>query len=123
MNGEILAATIATLFASNGAIYLIIKNVWAKKMKVLEYKHLEESDKREHRQQLEDKRQQLENKEKIPTVLLYEQLDVLKIRIIEQVNKDITQAENNAEKQILIDMLKIQCPGCFAAVEAEILKK
>lgn len=116
MNGEILAATIATLFASNGAIYLIIKNVWAKKMKVLEYKHLAESDKREHMQQLE-------NKEKIPTVLLYEQLDVLKIRIIEQVNKDIKQAENNAEKQILIDMLKIQCPGCFAAVEAEILKK
>ena len=115
MKGEVITALVSVIMGANGILIIFAKRFWDKKMKELEYKHIEESDKREHTQMLEEK-------EKDATVLLYEQMEVLKLRIIEQVNIDIKQAENNAEKQILIDMLKIQCPGCYAAVLDELKK-
>jgi|TARA_R110000772_G_C13244857_1_gene434002 hypothetical protein len=115
MKGELIAGIVSVLSTINGIIILIAKRIFDKKMKELEYKHISESDEREHKQELERHKE-------TTTDLLYENLEILKVRIIKQVNKDIEQAESNAEKQILIDMVKIQCPGCYAAVLTELKK-
>lgn len=77
---------------------------------------MREADEREHRQKMEEVN-------KVSTTMLYEELEELRVKIIKQVQNEVKQAESNAEKQILIDLFKIQCPGCFASVEAELLKK
>jgi hypothetical protein len=116
MNGDFTAAAITMLFASNGIIFLIVKNMFTKKMKSMEYNYMKEADEREHRQKMEEVN-------KVSTTMLYEELEELRVKIIKQVQNEVKQAESNAEKQILIDLFKIQCPGCFASVEAELLKK
>ena len=116
MNGDLTTAAITMLFASNGIIFLIVKNMFTRKMKKMEYNYMRESDEREHRQKMEEVN-------KVSTTMLYEELEELRVKIIKQVQNEVKQAESNAEKQILIDLFKIQCPGCFASVEDELLKK
>ena len=116
MNWDFTAAAITMLFASNGIIFLIVKNMFTKKMKSMEYNYMRESDEREHRQKMEEVN-------KVSTTMLYEELEELRVKIIKQVQNEVKQAKSNAEKQILIDLFKIQCPGCFASVEVELLKK
>ncbi len=116
MKGELIITILGLLMGANGIIVLFAKRFWDKKLKELEYKHLEKLDKLNHSQKLEEKQQETAD-------LLYDQLEVLKKRIIGQVSIDIAHAENDALKQIIIDMVKIQCPGCYAAVMDELNKK
>lgn len=51
------------------------------------------------------------------TNLLYEELEKLKKRIIEQVPKDIQNAETIAQQNFLLSQLKEHCPDCYQKVK------
>ncbi len=51
------------------------------------------------------------------TNLLYEELEKLKKRIIEQVPKDIENAETIALQNFLLSQLKEHCPDCYQKVK------
>lgn len=52
-------------------------------------------------------------KRKSSTSLLYQELERLKIQVIEQVQLDVKQAQQLAEKQQIINELKTRCPDCY----------
>ena len=54
MNGDLTTTAITMLFASNGIIFLIVKNMFTRKMKKMEYNYMREADEREHRQKMEE---------------------------------------------------------------------
>ena len=45
--------------------------------------------------------------------MLYEELERLKIQVITQVQMDVKQAQELAEKQQIINELKSRCPDCY----------
>lgn len=52
-------------------------------------------------------------KQKSSTALLYEELEKLKVQVIQQVQKDIDNAKELAEKEQIINELKAKCPDCY----------
>ena len=52
-------------------------------------------------------------KQKSSTALLYQELERLKIQVIAQVQRDIDNAKEIAEKQQIINELKAKCPDCY----------
>ena len=52
-------------------------------------------------------------KQKSSTAMLYEELERLKIQVITQVQMDVKQAQELAEKQQIINELKSRCPDCY----------
>jgi len=56
------------------------------------------------------------NKKK-STNLLYEELEKLKKRIIEQVPKEIEAAQTIAQQNYLLEQLKEHCPDCYEKVQ------
>lgn len=52
-------------------------------------------------------------KQKSSTAMLYEELERLKIQVITQVQMDVKQAQELAEKQQIINELKARCPDCY----------
>lgn len=51
------------------------------------------------------------------TTLLYEELEKLKKRIIEQVPKDIENAQTIAHQKFLLEQLREHCPDCYEKVK------
>ncbi len=51
------------------------------------------------------------------TTLLYEELEKLKKRIIEQVPRDIKNAQTIAQQNFLLEQLKEHCPDCYQKVK------
>ena len=52
-------------------------------------------------------------KQKSSTALLYDELEKLKIQVIQQVQRDIDNAKELAEKEQIINELKAKCPDCY----------
>lgn len=52
-------------------------------------------------------------KQKSSTTLLYDELEKLKIQVIQQVQRDIDNAKELAEKEQIINELKAKCPDCY----------
>ena len=52
-------------------------------------------------------------KQKSSTAMLYEELERLKIQVITQVQMDVNQAQELAEKQQIINELKSRCPDWY----------
>ena len=53
------------------------------------------------------------NKRRTSTDLLYIQLEKLKIQVIEQVNRDVELIHEMAEKDKIVNRLKLHCPECY----------
>jgi len=51
------------------------------------------------------------------TNLLYEELEKLKKRIIQQIPKDIENAQTIAQQNYLLEQLKEHCPDCYEKVQ------
>lgn len=47
------------------------------------------------------------------TAMLYEQLEELKKKVILSVAKEVSQTEEIAEKQKIIEGLRLHCPECY----------
>lgn len=53
------------------------------------------------------------NKQKSST-MLYEQLEALKIKVINQIKNEVASAHKVAEIQTILEGLKAHCPDCYS---------
>lgn len=52
--------------------------------------------------------------------LLYQQMEELRIQVIESVYEDIAKAKTIARKDFILEELKRRCPECYAKVVSKI---